>query len=1014
MKSPILDNDNSKAVSTEKELINKEQVTDSLKKAVKQAEEKATFRDYSGKIRFGESEKITELQPPKAFEKAVKQKRKAKQQASVIKNAKPVSAEIEPVIKPFETVGASNIVKAENVESVIKPQHSDGVIKGDTVYKPTTEKQTAKRYKQVVKDRQSKAKRQSSVIKPDTVQNDTSIKKLANDGQIISNSQQATLSATAVSYIEKPIETSTKPTAFEKVIHRKQMAIVKENVNKGNEPVTYRSDLTEDKVRANAEMVVTDKLPLTDDMKSPVLDKSDIDIAYAKEYKQALRRIKRGESLKDLTSDKIRGTIKSTLKNSDDETLQCTEKTITATATAVAVLKPESIEKAKRRTSYDKAKTAENARNLNIRQELSKQLTTAVSDMNQSARKALKSTGSAAIVTFRNDIKTRSEDDLAFKAADDVITGAETVQDTTRLYSATKNAAKDVISTGKSAVTAIKNAPHNIANTAEKSRQLKQTYNAFKRLQTKQRMTIIKNKGKQTAKRTAEVLAKSAKDIAIKAVAVALSFVVLIVAVCGVVVAAICSFVWDTSAVMDTTKIVRYISSLDYEQQKKWFNKGKTAVEIESRNDNSSNRSYCYYYLIAKDVPPDLYFDDKTEEELDIEGITPHTLVTESENSDGEQLKPKYKGFNEVYHSADEFLENNRWTTEDYRAALSYMQVKCENLGWLGAHIGFVGDAKLKRAARELVAATYNSPIVHEDRDADGISTYNALSSEIDIAYSRNKEHDYYYFGRKYSVKYLIDNDIIRFSNDEDEQKAQKERFNYTYKYGNYAVAALSFPLELDGDEKISDRISKHFGEQLTLKYNPPTPNENKTVYGSISSRKSTHLANDLSAESGDIIKAPISGLCVVKQREGRGFEYVISSSYESTDFKFDGYGYCVKMSCSGSSFITPGVPTIVTQGQALGKVAGNMPVNYEIPSADNDTENEDIIADVLFPCCTATTFSEIGGDFFDEYPPESEAHLHIELYSLPCDFSDKDSIKENILAPELFFDYSSEEDEDD
>ena len=139
------------------------------------------------------------------------------------------------------------------------------------MYKPTTEKQTDKRYKQVIKDRQSKAKRQSSVIKPGTVQNDTSIKKLSNDGQIISNSQQTALSSTSASYIEKPIETSTKPTVFEKVIHQKQMAIVKENVNKDNEPVTYRSDLTEDKVRANAEMVVTDKLPLPDDVKSHVV-----------------------------------------------------------------------------------------------------------------------------------------------------------------------------------------------------------------------------------------------------------------------------------------------------------------------------------------------------------------------------------------------------------------------------------------------------------------------------------------------------------------------------------------------------------------------------------------------------------------------------------------------------------------------------------------------------------------------------------------------------------------------
>ena len=355
MKSPILDNDNSKAVSTEKELINKEQVTDSLKKAVKQAEEKATFRDYSGRIRFGESEKTTEPTTPKAFEKVIKQQRKAKQQASVIKNAKPVSAEIEPVIKPFETVGASNIVKAENAGSVIKPQQTNDIVKGDThtVHQSTVGTHSNKRYRQAVKDKQRKAKSSSSVIKPDTVQSDNAIRELSNEGQIITNSQTSALSSTASDYITRTEVTANKPTAFEKVVHQKQMAMVKENVNKSNEPVTYRSDLTEDKVRANAEMVVTDKLPLPDDMKSPVLDKSDIDVAYAKEYKQALHRIKRGESLKDLTSDKIKGTVKSALKNSDDETLQASEKAISAATTAAYILKPESIEKAKRRTSYD-------------------------------------------------------------------------------------------------------------------------------------------------------------------------------------------------------------------------------------------------------------------------------------------------------------------------------------------------------------------------------------------------------------------------------------------------------------------------------------------------------------------------------------------------------------------------------------------------------------------------------------------------------------------------------------
>ena len=63
-KKIIKDNDNSKAVKQEKTEIHKGQVESGTSKAVKKkddifkaAEDKATFRDYSGKIRYGDAGK---------------------------------------------------------------------------------------------------------------------------------------------------------------------------------------------------------------------------------------------------------------------------------------------------------------------------------------------------------------------------------------------------------------------------------------------------------------------------------------------------------------------------------------------------------------------------------------------------------------------------------------------------------------------------------------------------------------------------------------------------------------------------------------------------------------------------------------------------------------------------------------------------------------------------------------------------------------------------------------------
>ena len=196
------------------------------------------------------------------------------------------------------------------------------------------------------------------------------------------------------------------------------------------------------------------------------------------------------------------------------------------------------------------------------------------------------------------------------------------------------------------------------------------------------------------------------------------------------------------------------------------------------------------------------------------------------------------------------------------------------------------------------------------------------------------------------------------------------------------------------------------------MRYTPTNrpDDSDKDVFGTVIKNETYHYATDISADDGDVIFSPITGLCKATQRDERGYEYVISTSYNGNDFDFTKPGYLVKISCSSSSFVGINTPTEVKRGQGLGRVAHNISANYNIPLDKNDTENEDIFADKLFPCSTSTDYHSIEENEFD-IPEPSTDHIHMELYKLPCDFTDANSMESNVLAPELFFDYSNETD---
>lgn len=999
-------------VAKRKEDTHAENIEESQKKAVKEhktetVEPHISLKDSSGRIKYGSQRKRDDAQKqtadtkqqetpvvkPKDTEKTVKgvedtvktpvsdsRYRKTvldKRRDSVI-NANGAYSEI---VKTDDT--ASGIIKEDTNGSIVKEHRAFAdVAKGGDTQTPLSAV-NRRRIRQIRRQQAFKYVDTSTSSSVSDKKMTVSLKgEYDYEKSVIKNHNAELLSVDAVSYLDTQRE-KTEKSAFSDSIHDRIIKSLDEHIE----------NVDKDRTEEYAETAFqAEKLNIVPKKSDPIISapKSETKTVSGTKVKG------KAKGVADYGKEAVKTGVKNTMENSEDEGLKHSTDVFVAADIAAAALKKD---------TRPKIDTQKAVLALGIKSEMKNEFDTMVLKSKNITKAVSDNAVSAIEKSIKNYVSDAAEDNMAFRAVDNAVKTVDTINESKAAAAAiihsTRNTAEGIVL----AKQGIKNLPQNT----------KAAYNAFKNKVNKTRkLLMMKNSHKRklvgkaagkAAKQAANTVVSAVKSTFLK-IAALFGILFLIVIICGgAVIAAVCSVLWQTSGPLDTTQIIKHISSLDYDQQVKWFGKGATGVAIEKSNRNDAEYEYKYY--LAVDVPDDIVTDDVDESNV-------NCMVTIGTDSHGDSLMPSQRGFNKSFSSKDEMLENYRWTTDDYRAALAYIQIKKENLGWFQTFFSFVGEQALKNEATELHKLTYGHKIVVRDKDGEtGEVTYDFKTPIYSQTYRNDDYHYYVYYGRKYSVKYLIDNDMVRFSDDDAENNSLKEQFYYTYKYGNFAVGNLDFPLELEDGEKISDRISKHFGKQLYLVYDPPNPPSNPTddVYGTVKSKTGYHYANDLSADAGDIFYAPIDGLCIVKQRDGRGFEFTISTAYNGNAIDYTKDGYLVKMSCTSSSFIPANTPTIVHKGDALGKVCGNVWVNNNIPDNDNDSENEDIFADKLFPCCTATAYHTIGANEYDVPEPE-EDHLHIEMYKLPCDFSNAGSIEDNVLAPELFFDYSNEVDE--
>lgn len=648
----------------------------------------------------------------------------------------------------------------------------------------------------------------------------------------------------------------------------------------------------------------------------------------------------------------------------------------------------------RRKKVFNKASTEAKANLYGIKPLNDNKYKSSVLDVGNNIKKIANVAGTSFVSNIKNNISENAENDMTIKAIDNVILTADKIK-------STNDATHIIINSGSRIIRSTVNVPQVLHNGSMKLKSFNRKMQKFKQLSKKQRRAVVAKSVKKSAKKTAQIIVSVAKGISLKILGILFAVLILLIVIVCAVVAAVGSVIWQTSSDMDTTQIIKYISELDYAEQSKWASKGMYAIDIDKRNSNST-KNYNYYYIVAEDVPPETYNDGDVPDESNM-----HCVVRTGYSYSGNEIEPTYHGFNKLFNSADEMLETYRWTTDDYRAALAYLQVKNDNLGWLSNLLGFVGEIQLKNSARELHKLTYESPIIEKNVDLhENTADYYCQNPIFSLTYSNEQKTNYYYFGRKYTVKYLIDNDMIKFDEDANKNAEMKEQFYNVYKYGNIVIANLQFPLDIGDNEKISDKIIKHFGKQVVLTYTPPERNDDDNeVYGHLSKTSGYHYANDLLASSDENVYAPISGLCKSVLKSDRGYEITISTAYNGNDINYTEDGYLVKLSCIDSINISEN--QIVKRGDLIGKVGYTSlySVNYKEPSNENE-----IFADKLFPCSTGTAYRELGSNCYNEPTPEYN-HLHIEMYKLPCDFSDVADIEKNVLAPELFFDYSKEVD---
>lgn len=1039
-------------INEENTELNKEQVEESQKKSIEknpyiakalkaksdENEPKVYYRDYSGRIKY---DNLSDGKVPISENDIVK----PKDNAAVVKSDKIAAdikstdmttafrhneADVNQSIKgisqkavPSDSKVApkDNVVKGKTTFSdIVKEKRSTAIkdrktaIKDSyTTYEKYAYPESKEQFSSTISDRQDKNspyrysqdKEEVNTEKPNGVIVDTKSLKI----EVSEPKYSQLLSATAQEYVKQPATAQEKSkymnitsVARRHTIKGISQLVIERNLPKGSYidescAATYisASDKYGDVVKSETSCISEKPENKTEIVNATeISSNSSLSISDIRTVKEGNRNFYRSKGFKTLSYRYANEN-----SNSQRQDIVSTNNINTQTSVpykAETNVLPESnnnsprITKGNRRNkNIDKAKVEGNIKRYGIKSEVRNVLSRSVLQTDHRAKKVFQYGNYAIMKSIHRKTEEETENDLSIKAVDDAIKTTYSVGVIKNWISAISP--KDI----KSEKTAITS--HNVRSSTDRLKNRIRKTQMWGRIRKKRNNKYSDSPAKSAVSAIAKIIGTAVKLAVIDLLSSTMGWIVMLIIIIGAVVAAIGSILWQTSSDLDTTQIVKYISELDYNQQSAWFSKGLTNIAIDRANEHGSKYK-SYHYLLAVDVPDDVEpVDGSIPNESSI-----HCLVKTGQSLRGSELRPIYRGFNKSFDSSDDMLETFRWTTDDYRAALAYLQVKNENLGWFASTFGFVGDIQLRSDAKELHRLTYDHSIVEKYTDhSDDTVTYTYQSPIYSVSYSNDSEYSYYYFGRKYSVKYLIENDMVRFDSDNAVNERLKEQFRYVCQYGNLAVGNLMFPLELSGDEKISDRIVKHFGKQLVLQYIPPDESDDDdNVYGNVNSSVGYHYANDLLAEENENIYSPINGLCKVTNKSDRGYEFVISTAYNGSNFDYTKKGYVVKISCAKTSALPVGTYTMVRKGDLLGTVAKNVTVNYKKP--------ESTFADKLFPCCTGTGYHYLSSNEFDEPEPEY-SHIHIEMYQLPCDFSDTADIEKNVLAPELFFDYSKE-----
>ncbi|MBQ9605384.1 MAG: hypothetical protein IJR45_08235, partial [Firmicutes bacterium] len=612
-KKIIKDNDNSKAVKQEKTEIHKRQVESSISKAVKKkddifkaAEDKATFRDYSGKIRYGDAGKkpdeIKTEKGGKGFEKVKKSKQAEKRRKSIVKpkNKSDIvrSDSGTDIVKPQNTADIvradgktdistnipavpaqnggsktaySKVIRESRQKSIVKPKNAVGVVKTDSrtdIVKSQGDTEIVKQqysgkssapqeritdidspaYKKAIKNQLKQYARQKNNINnstsPQTRLEHTStsdmvkpkteisvIEHRSGKEDIISHDQTYAFSAAPKDLVDGTVTYTdgSQRSRLSQMAHERQIQAIKSRYVDDNAETAafeYKEDTEQAREQANREMVKEHSLPIREHKETPI---KHTEKTVRKQAGGKGKNKNKRTTYAVLAAGAVKNSAHSALKNSEDETLEIAEGTISAAKTAKGILKPETVSPKKRLQKLNRQKAAQAASAYGVKAELKQNMKNIVLDKNDQAGELLKTGGKSVLKAIRQDISEKADNDLAFKAVDDVIKTGETAAAAKDIYAATSNGVKDVYNTAKGAVKAVRNAPQNAAAlvsktkaAVKKAQYTKKRFDSFRRLKNKYKTAIIKSNTKKAVKQTAEIALKSVRSAAIKVLALLL------------------------------------------------------------------------------------------------------------------------------------------------------------------------------------------------------------------------------------------------------------------------------------------------------------------------------------------------------------------------------------------------------------------------------------------------------------------------------------------------------------